>query len=59
MREYEELVKKVSLRDYFAAVAMQAIITANGTFDYDEEPVALNAYKMADIMLQERERWYD
>ena len=44
------------LRDYFAAAAMQAIITANDTFDYDEEPVSLNAYKMADAMLKEREK---
>lgn len=46
----------MTLRDYFAAAAMQAIITANGTFDYDEEPVALNAYRMADAMLKKRER---
>ncbi len=46
----------MTLRDYFAAAALQAIITANGTFDYDEEPVSLNAYKMADAMLKERER---
>jgi len=48
-----------TLRDYFAAKAMQGIISAsgdnNGHVDYHEDWVAKNAYKMADAMLKARE----
>ncbi len=48
----------ISIRDYFAAKAMQALIASrhhdyeNGW--YDEEIVAANAYYMADAMLKAR-----
>ena len=49
----------MTLRDYFAAKAMQGIISAsgdnNGHVDYHEDWVAKNAYKMADAMLKARE----
>jgi len=46
----------MTLRDYFAAKAMQGIIQMPiGEPDYDEISVAHNAYKMADAMLKERE----
>jgi hypothetical protein len=46
----------MTLRDYFAAKAMQGLITSaslNRTESwYDEERVAESAYKMADAMLK-------
>ncbi len=46
--------------DYFAGLAMQAIITASGDaegrFDYREKTVAALAYDMAAAMMAERAR---
>jgi hypothetical protein len=50
-------IKGLDLRDYFAAKAMQGIISAshnNGDVYYEEETVAEAAYKMADEMIVER-----
>ena len=44
----------MSLRDYFAAKAMQAIITNHKLEDCDDFVVAANAYQMADFMLEAR-----
>jgi hypothetical protein len=48
------------LRDYFAAQAMQGMISAsgnsNGYLEYEEETVAANAYKLADAMLKARSK---
>ena len=48
----------MTLRDYFAAKAMQALITSRYTdYEngwYDEERVADNSYEMADAMLKAR-----
>ncbi len=44
----------ISLRDYFAGLAMQAIMTAQSqAFEIDE--ISVIAYSMADSMLQRRE----
>jgi hypothetical protein len=43
------------LRDYFAAKAMQAILTNHKLEDCDDFVVASNAYQMADFMLKARE----
>jgi hypothetical protein len=46
----------MTLRDYFAAKAMQAQITARtGRFPLSSE-IPQTAYKMADAMLKEREK---
>lgn len=49
----------VSMRDWFAAMAMQGIITgcgnSAGEVNYREPTVAENAYDMADAMLKARE----
>jgi hypothetical protein len=47
----------MTLRDYFAAKAMQADISRNGYYSRDDlvERQAVNAYKMADAMLKARE----
>ena len=46
----------MSIRDWFAGMAMQGIISCPGDLDgyYEEDVVATNAYKMADAMLRER-----
>ncbi len=44
----------MTLRDYFAAKAMQAIITNHKLEDCDDFVVAANAYQMADFMLKAR-----
>ena len=47
----------MSLRDYFAAKAMQAIISGpEETMPDNPETIAADAYAMADAMLAERER---
>ena len=45
----------MTLRDYFAAKAMQAIITNHKLEDCDDFVVAANAYQLADFMLKERQ----
>lgn len=44
----------MTLRDYFAAKAMQAIITNHKLEDCDDNVVAANAYQLADFMLEAR-----
>ena len=47
------------LRDFFAAMAMQARIMTHCQFghNYDTEEVPAWAYEMADYMLIAREKW--
>ena len=47
-------VEGMELRDYFAAKAMQAIITNHKLEDCDDFVVAANAYQLADFMLEAR-----
>lgn len=42
----------MTLRDYFAANALQAIIAADGTYEYKNR--AIEAYQAADAMLEAR-----
>ena len=46
----------MSLRDYFAAKAMQAYLTSTGGASAPNEMVANEAYKTADAMLKAREQ---
>lgn len=46
----------MSLRDYFAAAAMQAQITCTETVDKTEQGIAKYAYLYADAMLAERNK---
>ena len=49
----------MTLRDYFAAKAMQSIISKMDSAQYNytgAEPVASDAYAFADAMLKEREK---
>jgi hypothetical protein len=45
----------MSLRDYFAAKAMQSYIRNGNGWGKDYKNVAIDSYKMADAMLKERE----
>ena len=46
--------KGMTMRDYFAAKAMQAIITNHKLEDCDDFVIAANAYQLADFMLKAR-----
>lgn len=50
---YAEL-RGMTLRDYFAAKAMQAAIQLPETNNYDEKAVCKFAYIMADAMIEAR-----
>ena len=52
--EYEIEHNGMTLRDYFAAKAMQAIITNHKLEDCDDFVIAANAYQLADFMLKAR-----
>lgn len=57
--ELRYLGEGMSLRDYFAAKAMQGVLAAcgssKGVVTYDTNMVAGSAYEMADAMLKARE----
>lgn len=46
--------KGMSLRDYFAAFAMQGLLTAEIVGEYTNEHVAEIAYRIADSMMEAR-----
>ncbi len=46
----------LTLRDYFAAKAMQGIFADHAWADYDHERIAMEAYRAADAMLKAREQ---
>ena len=51
----DENYRGMTLRDYFAAKAMQAIVSRGIVSDVPLEKYTENAYKMADAMLKARE----
>ena len=51
---HDEFDIGMTLRDYFAAKAMQAIITNHKLEDCDDFIVASNAYQLADFMMEAR-----
>ena len=48
-------VNGMSLRDYFAAKALQGVMACNGVYD-DEKKLARWCYEQADAMLEAREQ---
>jgi hypothetical protein len=56
---HQGFIGGMTLRDYFAAKAMQGLISSRHTdYEngwYDEEQLAGSAYKMADAMLKARQ----
>ena len=57
---FDERAIGMTLRDFFAAKAMQGIISASGDgegyVDYKEFAVAEHSYAMADAMLEARKK---
>lgn len=49
-------IKGMSLRDYFAAKAMQAMISRSGQSTGWSESASKQAYYIADTMLEERDK---
>ncbi len=49
----------ITLRDYFAAKAMQAVISNSNVKNVKNEDIASAAYKMAEAMLAERNEEQD
>jgi hypothetical protein len=45
----------MTLRDYFAAKAMQGICASGPTADWSNTRIAVEAYEMADAMLKARD----
>ena len=49
-------VQGMTLRDYFAAKAMQGIISTNTSFLHNPEQLAKKAFEFADAMLKAKEQ---
>ena len=45
----------MTLRDYFAAKAMQGLVSNIGTNNWSHEKYAIQSYRIADEMLKQRE----
>jgi hypothetical protein len=54
MKEHE-MISAITLRDYFAAQALQGLLTAEIVGEYSNEHVAGISYRIADAMLEARE----
>ena len=54
---FDERATGITARDYFAAKAMQGLLSAHFCSDeYTSEVIAATAYQMADAMLTERSK---
>ena len=51
-----DYTKSMTLRDYFAAKAMQGLLSADNELKFEDYEIADYAYQQADAMLAERER---
>lgn len=49
----------MDLRDYFAGMALQGLLTAEIVGDYSNEHVAEIAYRIADVMMLQRKALSD
>ena len=52
----EDLREGISLRDHFAGLAMQGLLSSDINTKWDEDDIALIAYGQADAMLKRREK---
>ena len=52
----ENTNKDLNLRDHFAGLAMQAMISNDPKFELDDDCVAKGAYQIADAMIVERNK---
>lgn len=53
--QYDEYFNGVSLRDYFAAKAMQGLLASEADAEWNKPALAKFTYNIADAMLAERE----
>ena len=51
----KRLAEGMTLRDYFAAKAMQSLIASESQGEWDDDATAKGAYRIADAMLRVRE----
>lgn len=49
----------MTLRDYFAAKAMQGIVVHDDVWEQADSSIAISAYALADAMLAQREKKND
>ncbi len=58
IKKAAELRLQMDLRDYFAAKAMQGLISGTSMWSHDDDDsgIAESAYHIADVMLKEREK---
>jgi hypothetical protein len=49
-------IDNITLRDYFAASAMQGLLTSEIVEEYSNQQIANIAYMVADAMIKERQR---
>ena len=52
----EDIREGISLRDHFAGMAMQGLLSSDKDAKWDEDDIALIAYGQADAMLAERNK---
>jgi len=50
----DEMISAITLRDYFAAQAMQSMNSREDYQDVSADVIALDAYALADAMLEAR-----
>lgn len=55
----EDIREGISLRDHFAGLAMQGLLSSDVSAKWGEDDIALIAYGQADAMLAEREKKND
>lgn len=56
MTDNSTAVVNISLRDWFAGLAMQAILSHNAEFVVNRDLLISCSYKVADDMLKEKEK---
>ena len=56
LSKYGGYANSMTLRDYFAAKAMQGVLSFEAIDEYNANDVAFVAYGMADAMLKAREQ---
>jgi hypothetical protein len=56
LSKYGGYANSMTLRDYFAAKAMQGVLSFEAIDEYSAKDVAFVAYEMADALLKAREQ---
>ena len=56
LESFAQALVNRELRDHFAGLAMQAMISNDPKFELDDDCVAKGAYQIADAMIAERDK---